>query len=194
MRNVSQARLKSPPHAPEPSRPEQVIPHLLKNLHHAVRQAVDEAFRVQKIDMSVAHFVVLLNLEQEPGLPGAELARRGFVTAQTMNTILRRLERDGDIERRPHPQKARADSWFVTRSGQKRLARARVIGGNIWIRMLSALQPAEVKQLQGLLERCIRGMDVQLNGVRVVKPVQPVMAEKAEKAEKKTPTRVGRRR
>ena len=188
MRNVSQARLKSPLPASECSRPEQAIPHLLKNLHHAVRQAVDEAFRVQKIDMSVAHFVALLNLEQEPGLAGAELARRGFVTAQTMNTILRRLEREGDIERRPHPQKARADSWFVTRIGHARLSRARVIGGDIWIRMLSALQPAEVKQLQGLLERCIRGMDVQLNGVRVAKAVQP------EKKPKKTPTRESRRR
>ncbi|MET0498108.1 MAG: MarR family transcriptional regulator [Steroidobacteraceae bacterium] len=185
---MSQARLKSVPCVPEPSRPEQVIAHLLKNLHHAVRQTVDEAFRAQKMDMSVAHFVVLLNLDQEPGLAGAELARRGFVTAQSMNTILRRLERDGDIERRPHPQKARADSWFVTKTGQARLARARVIGGNIWVRMLSALQPTEIKQLQGLLERCIGGLDVQLNGVRVTKTAQP------GKAQKKTPTSIGRRR
>jgi DNA-binding MarR family transcriptional regulator len=148
-------------------------------LHHSIRQAVDEGFRVQRLDMSVAHFVALLNLEHEPGLAGAELARRGFVTAQTMNTILRRLEREGDIERRPHPQKARADSWYMTKSGQVRLDRARVIGEAVWARMLSALKPVEVKQLQGMLERCIRGMDVQLNGVRVAKRVKNAPTVKA---------------
>jgi DNA-binding MarR family transcriptional regulator len=143
-----------------------MIPHLLKNLHYSVRQAVDEAFRVQRIDMSFAHFVALLTLEFEPGVAGAELARRAFVTAQTMNTILRRLERDGDIERQPHPEKARADSWFVTRNGQVRLNRARVIAEGVWMRMFTALKPAEVKQMQNMLERCIRGLDVQLNGMR----------------------------
>ena len=167
---VSQPLRKLPRPTPESTRPEQVIPHLLKNLHHSVRQALDESFRVQRIEMSFAHLVVLLTLDAEPGIAGAELARRAFVTAQTMNTIVRRLERDGDIERRPHPQKPRADSWFLTRTGQTRLNRARVIGEAVWVRMLSALKAAEIKQMQSMLERCIRGMDVQLNGVRMVKP------------------------
>ena len=177
MRIVSQALRNLPPLGGEPTRPDQVIPHLLRNLHHAVRQAVDEAFRVQGLDMSVAQFIVLLSLEQEPGLAGAEIARRGFVTAQTMNTTLRRLERDGDIARQPHPEKARADSWFMTKSGQVRVDSARVIGGATWARMLSALTASEVKQLQGLLERCIQGMDVQLNGVRTGKPSREPVAK-----------------
>lgn len=169
MRIVSQALRKLPQVAPEPTRPEQAIPHLLKNLHHSVRQAVDEAFRLQRIDMSFAHFVALLTLEYEPGVVGAELARRAFVTAQTMNTILRRLERDGDIARRPHPDKARADSWSLTKSGQVRLDRAKIIAEAVWMRMMSVLKQAEVKQLQNMLERCIQGLDVQLNGARASK-------------------------
>src|SRR5262245_19212749 len=110
-------------------RPEEAIAYLLKNLQHSLRQAVDEAFRHEGIDMSFAHLATLYALESEPGVAGAELARRGFVTAQSMNTILRRLERDGDIERRPHPTSFRADSWFVTRTGQARLDRAKVVGG-----------------------------------------------------------------
>jgi DNA-binding MarR family transcriptional regulator len=175
---VSQTLTKDFGPAAEPTRPEHVIPHLLKNLHHSVRQAVDEAFRLQRIEMSLAHFVVLLTLEYEPGIAGAELARRGFVTAQTMNSILRRMERDGDIERRPHPGNARADSWFVTKSGQAHLERARVVGEAVWMRMLSALKASEIKQLQNMLERCIKGMDVQLNGVRMTKPAKTATAAK----------------
>ena len=159
---------------PETVSPEQAIGHLLKNLHLSVRQAVEEALRVQRIDMSFAHFVALLNLESEPGIPGAELARRGFVTAQTINTILRRLERDGDVEREPHPERARADSWFLTKTGQARLGRARVIAEAVWSRMLSVLKPSEIKQMHDMLERCIRGMDAELDTAKPTKAAKPV--------------------
>jgi DNA-binding MarR family transcriptional regulator len=144
------------------SRPEEAIAYLLKSLQHSLRQAVDEAFRRERIDMSFAHLAVLYALESEPGLAGAELARRIFVTAQTMNTILRRLERDRDIERRPHPATPRADSWYVTKTGTVRLAGAKIVGGAVWSRMLGALREREVTQLQSLLERCIGGLDAQI--------------------------------
>lgn len=172
MSSVSQPVHLSAASGPQTKSPEQAIGHLLKNLHLLVRQALEEALRVQRIDMSFAHFMALLTLESEPGIPGAELARRVFVTAQTMNTILRRLEREGDIEREPHPERSRADSWFLTRSGQARLKRARVIAEAIWLRMLSALRPTEIKQMQDMLERCIRGMDVQPETVKTLRPAK----------------------
>ena len=139
--------------------PEEAIPYLLKSLHHSLRQIVDEALRRERIDMSFAHLATLFAVQSEPGLTGGELARRGFVMAQTMNTILRRLERDGQIERRPHPSSARADSWYVTRAGQAHLGKAKVVGTGIWRTMLSVLEPREVTQLQSLLQRCIAGLD-----------------------------------
>jgi DNA-binding MarR family transcriptional regulator len=163
MSTVSQALRKSKLLVADPSRPEQVIPYLLKSLHHSLRQTLDQAFRLQKFEMSFPQLVVLVMLEQEAGLVGAELARRAAVTAQTMNTILRRMEREGDVERRPHTQK-RADSWFVTKAGGSRLKKARAIGDTVWLRLLSALQAEEVEQLKSILERCISGMD------RVVAP------------------------
>jgi len=169
MSAVSQRPLKSRSLRMESGRPGAAIAYLLKSLHHSLRQAVDEAFRVRRIDMSFAHFVALHTLESEPGVAGAELARRGFITAQTMNTILRRLEKDGDIERRPHPTSLRADSWFITKAGQLRLERARVVGEALWSRMLSTLKAGEVVQLQSLLERCIIGLDVQVEDMRSAK-------------------------
>jgi DNA-binding MarR family transcriptional regulator len=158
--------------------PEEAIPHLLKGLHHSLRQAVDEGLRRGRIELTFAHLSTLYAIDAEPGLAGAELARRGSVTAQTMNTILHRMERDGQLERRPHPTSSRADSWFVTARGNKQLDQARVVGKAIWRKMLAALKEREVDQLQNLLQRCIRGLDVQVEEMR---PAKPAAVRKARK-------------
>lgn len=163
-------------------RPEEAIPHLLKNLHQSLRHAVDEALRRQGIEMSFAHFVTLFTLQAEPGIAGAELARRAFVTPQTMNTILRRLEKDGDIERRPHPDNVRADSWFITKAGQARLNRAKRVGEAVWTRLLSALKDSEVTQLQSLLARCIGGLDEQTEDPGPMKTARATAGPKRRKS------------
>jgi DNA-binding MarR family transcriptional regulator len=60
-----------------------------------------------------------------------------------MNTILHRMERDGQLERRPHPSSPRADSWYVTARGSKQMDHAKVVGKAIWRRMLAALARAK---------------------------------------------------
>jgi DNA-binding MarR family transcriptional regulator len=158
--------------------PEEAIPYLLKGLHHSLRQAVDEGLRGERIELTFAHLSTLYAIDAEPGLAGAELARRGSVTAQTMNTILHRMERDGQLERRPHPSSSRADSWFVTARGSKQLDHAKVVGKVIWRKMLAALKEREVAQLQNLLQRCIRGLYVQVAELR---PTKSAAIRKAKK-------------
>jgi DNA-binding MarR family transcriptional regulator len=150
--------------------PEEAIPYLLKGLHHSLRAAVDEGLRSERIELSFAHLATLYTIDAEPGLAGAELARRSSVTAQTMNTILHRMERDGQLERRPHPSSPRADSWYVTTRGNKQMDHAKVVGKAIWRKMLAALAAREVTQLQSLLQRCIRGLDAQVEKERPAKP------------------------
>jgi len=166
--------------------PEEAVPHLLKGLHHSLRQLIDEGLRRERIDMSLSHLVTLFTVDAEPGLAGAELARRSAVTAQTMNTILHRMERDGQLERRPHPSNSRADSWFVTAHGSKQLDHAKVIGKRVWRRMLSALAASEVTQLQSLLQRCLDGLDQQ---VRAGRP-----SKRASTTSRGSAARTGRKR
>jgi DNA-binding MarR family transcriptional regulator len=146
-------------------KPEQAIPYLLRNLHLALRPVIEEAFRRKRVGLSLAHYVTLYTLAAEPGVAGAELARLGFVTAQSMNAILRRLERDGYIERRPHPSSVRADSWYLTKAGQAQLDRAKVIGEGIWASVLSGLKAQEAAQLQSLLARCVSALKDQTRAV-----------------------------
>ena len=96
-------------------KPEHILGFLLKSLQHTLRQTFDETLRKQGVELSFAQFSALFNLHSDPGVTGARLARRAFVSAQTMNSALRALELDGYIERRPHPASRRADSWSLTR-------------------------------------------------------------------------------
>jgi DNA-binding MarR family transcriptional regulator len=61
-----------------------------------------------------AYGSVLVPLFEEDGLRMGELARRARLSKQTMTQLVRRLERDGLVERRPDPGDARASLIFLT--------------------------------------------------------------------------------
>src|SRR5262252_6777946 len=140
-------------------KPAHVIGFLLKSLHHTLRQTMEEALRRKGLELSFAHFAALFTIDSEPGITGAKLARRAMVSAQTMNSALRRLESDGRIERRPHPDTRRADSWTVTDEGVELLEQARTVGAAIFERMLAPLDRAETAALESSLRRCIAALE-----------------------------------
>lgn len=131
---------------------------LLKSLQHTLRQRLDEAMRKEGVELSFAHFVALVSIQREPGITGAKLARRAFVSAQTMNSALHRLEEDGLIDRRPHPDSRRADSWSVRPRGLAELDRAHKIAHKVFAKMLGPLGPDEVAALEDALRRCITAL------------------------------------
>jgi DNA-binding MarR family transcriptional regulator len=148
------------PATPKPCNrtPEEQVGYLLKRLMHQFRHQVEERLR-RDCDMSLAHLVTLDQLQQEPGIAGARLARRLLVTAQTMTGLLRRLEQEGAIERRPDPQNRRADRWYLLPAGQARLTAARSAGAPVMTNMLGLLDTREIGELRGYLERCVEGLE-----------------------------------
>jgi DNA-binding MarR family transcriptional regulator len=144
---------------PKLDNPGQSIGFLMKSLQHTLRQAMDEALRKRGLELSFAHFAALFGLHSEPGVTGAKLARRAMVSAQTMNSVLRRLEEEGRIERRPHPESRRADSWHLTADGLELLEQAREVGSGVVARMLAPLAPAETAALEDYLRRCIAALE-----------------------------------
>ena len=140
-------------------KPAHIVGFLLKSLHHTLRQTMEEALRKRGLELSFAHFAALFTIESEPGITGAKLARRAMVSAQTMSSALRRLESDGRIERRPHPDSRRADSWTVTGEGRELLEQARAVGNAIFEQMLAPLDRAETAALESCLRRCIAALE-----------------------------------
>jgi len=148
------------PSTPKPCNhtPEEQIGYLLKRLMHQFRHQVEERLRGE-CDMSLAHLVTLDQLHQEPGIAGARLARRLLVTAQTMTGLLRRLEQEGALERRPDPHNRRADRWYLLPAGVARLNAARAAGAPVMTEMLSLLGTREIGEMGNCLERCVEGLE-----------------------------------
>ena len=138
--------------------PAQTVGFLVRLLQHTQRQAMDDALRKAGVELSFAAVVALFGLHFEPGVTGAKLARRAFVSAQTMNSALRHLELDGLIERRPHPDSRRADSWSLTRAGLVELERAHEVGHSVFSKMLASFDDGEMEAFADYLRRCIRAL------------------------------------
>ena len=147
------------PHDAQDEASPYVLGYLLKSLQHSLRQAMDEALR--KNSMSFAHFATLFSVASSPGAPGAQLARTAFVTAQAMNTILKRLEKDGLIVREPHPDNLRADRWYITPAGTRAMQRARTRCAPVLERMVVLLNKLEMGRFEDYLRRCIAGLEDQ---------------------------------
>lgn len=136
------------------------IGYQMKRLGNALRQQFDEALRQQGLALSSAHMGALFTLEDDPGATGATLARHAMVTAQAMNTVLRKLERDELVARTNQPHNRRADCWNLTPAGRRQLARARALGFPVFERMMAPLTPIERKQFRRMLELCAAALEV----------------------------------
>jgi DNA-binding MarR family transcriptional regulator len=124
----------------------------LKRVQHDLRLGMDAALK--KADVTTPQYAALSVLAEEPGISNAALARRSFVTPQTMNQILSRLEAAGLVERRAHPEHGRVLQAYLTGEGENlRRECARRVDA-IEERMVSRLSEEERLTLLQLLRRC----------------------------------------
>jgi DNA-binding MarR family transcriptional regulator len=101
---------------------EQRLGHKVKSLEQELSGAKDAVLR--PMGVTVPQYTALLVINDEPGISGAELARRCLVTPQTMTTVLGNLTLKGYIERRSVPGQGRAMETTITTSGKRMLAKA----------------------------------------------------------------------
>ncbi|MEU6805022.1 MarR family winged helix-turn-helix transcriptional regulator [Streptomyces neyagawaensis] len=126
--------------------------YLLKEASSALRAAMEEVLR--PLGMNVTHYACLELLAQRPGLSNSELARGAFVTRQTMNVLLKSLERDGYVTRAAEAPVGKALPTRLTPSGRQSLERASAAVRSVELRMLSGLTAPE----QAAASRILRGM------------------------------------
>ena len=70
--------------------------------------------RIRPLGLAPAQFMTLLALWEDDGLTQRELLQRLGVEQATMANTLIRMERDGLIERRSHPEDGRSQSIHLT--------------------------------------------------------------------------------
>jgi len=132
---------------------------LLRGINFDFRETVDAALRRAGVDATFGEFSPMMSLQEQPGINGAQLARLSLVSAQAMNAVLRALSQRRYIERRPHPQSLRADSWHLTKEGARLLDRVREVLELVTSTMLAGLSAREVRELEKSLRRCATNLD-----------------------------------
>lgn len=123
----------------------------LKMAQQALRTHLDAA--LQQIGLTTPQYAVLTFLAVEPGASNAALARRAFVTPQTMQAILVALERAGLISRTPHPEHGRVQTTELTARGCEALEAASGIVAGAEARLRDASAPLDPQHVAAMLLR-----------------------------------------
>jgi DNA-binding MarR family transcriptional regulator len=130
--------------------------YLVKRAQSVIHLSLEQI--VSKHGLGIPHYVVLSLLAESPGLPNAELARKAFVTPQSMNEVLKQLEASGLVERQPSPSNARILKAHLTHTGEKKWRSVDRGVQELEERLLRGLTKDEVRVLNRLLETIIRNM------------------------------------
>lgn len=89
---------------------------LLKQAFHFSLTTVNEA--ISGHGVTTAQIGLMRQLANEPGLSGAELARRLLISPQGAQLALTALERRGLVERKQNPQHGRIMQAYLTDEGR----------------------------------------------------------------------------
>ncbi len=93
------------------------ISYVVARLERAVRAAINT--RVRPYGLTTLQYTTLSVLGRRGGLSNAQLARRSYMTPQSMNEVIEALASKGLIERKQHPNHRRVLPARLTATGIK---------------------------------------------------------------------------
>ncbi|MQX35511.1 MarR family winged helix-turn-helix transcriptional regulator [Roseospira navarrensis] len=132
--------------------------HMARLFAHGLQQ------RIQPLGLAPAQFMTLLELWDADGLTQKQLRDRLDVEQATMANTLRRMERDGLIVRRPHPDDGRAQQAWLTPAARALRAAATDAARDQNARALADLTEAEAAAFLDLMRRVIRTLRAAEDG------------------------------
>ncbi len=121
--------------------PEGHLGYLVRQASVALRGAMDRT--LADLGLTTPQFAVLTMIASYPGISGADLARLTFLTPQTINVIVRNLERNGAIAKTAHAGHGRILQLKPTLRGRALLRRSRARVGAIESAMGALLRRRE---------------------------------------------------
>ena len=129
---------------------------------HAVDRAMAAA--LAPLEMTLTQVSALILIEAEPGISGAELARRLGLTAQSTGTLIAQLEQRGWAERGPHPMHRRVIETRITEQGDLALGTALGVVAQVDAVVMKHLSKADRTGLTEALDRCRTAAEGLLRG------------------------------
>jgi len=126
---------------------------LLKQAFHFSLTTVNEAIGGHGV--TTAQIGLMRQLANEPGLSGAELARRLLISPQGVQLALAALERRGLVERKQDPQHGRIMQAYLTDEGRAVTSAVLTDALAAHERVFGVLSGDEQQQLRDLLGRVV---------------------------------------
>jgi DNA-binding MarR family transcriptional regulator len=118
--------------------------------------------RIRPLGLTTGQFPLLLELWREEGLTQKQLVERLDLEQATVANTLTRMERDGLIERKPHPQDGRAQCIHLTRKARALEAPATEAARAVNAVALASLPPVAQKAFLRTMGQVIEALQADL--------------------------------
>ena len=129
------------------------ISYVVARLERALRKEL--AQRIQPSGLTVPQYTTLSVLRARSGLSNAQLARRSYITPQTMSEVIGSLEEMGLVDRAPDPGHRRILRITVTARGRRVMSRCDAAVNEMEQHMLAELSDEQRAQLLRSLRSCV---------------------------------------
>ncbi len=136
------------------------LSYVIARLDRAIRRGIDEV--LQPFGLTIPQFTTMSVLARRDGLSNAQLARRAYITPQSMNEVVLELERRGLLRRRPDADHRRILRATLTPKGRSLLARCEGGVEEMEETMLSALDADGRARIVGYLAACVHALGAGL--------------------------------
>jgi DNA-binding MarR family transcriptional regulator len=136
------------------------ISYVVGRLDRALRREIGAL--VAPHGLTVPQYTALSILRDRAGLSNAQLARRSYVTPQSMNEVIAKLERDGLVARSPAANHGRVLEMTLTKAGHQVLQRCEDAVTEMESRMLADLDDDDRAQLLQALKDCVHRLGAGL--------------------------------
>jgi DNA-binding MarR family transcriptional regulator len=140
-----------------PSETEHSAGYLVKRVQQSLRRRCDAALR--PTGLSMAQYAALRALADLPDASASELARRCFVTRQSLQDLLTGLRSAGLVTDAPSAPRGRARALALTAAGRKRLVAGDAAVDAVDVAMVADLTAAERRALASMLVRCAENLE-----------------------------------
>jgi DNA-binding MarR family transcriptional regulator len=134
-----------------PARQEPRLGMLVKKAEQAMVRAKSASLKL--VGLTPAQYLALVELDGQPGITAATLARACLVTPQAMMVLLKSMEQQDLITRSPHPRHANVLELRITDVGREALQAARERIDPMERRVLGAFAAPELVRFSELLLR-----------------------------------------
>ena len=128
-------------------------------VYHKVVRKLER--RLDEHDLALAHFEMLVKLSMAEGMTQQELAARLLVTKGNVCVLLDRMESNGWVERREHPEDKRANRLFLTKQGRKLLDQVLPEHLKLIRETMSAMSTTQQKSVHEALDRVDQSTELE---------------------------------